>query len=116
MNRIKNADGKTIERRWATMRDVIIVTGRDRINKEIALFRHRKKIIEKVSEETYVDVYDQLLSIDKFYKAMFDILDNSKEYSEEAMNASFIYGNKMVCILKYIINRLEIIRIGLQKI
>ncbi len=116
MNRLKNADVKTMDRRWATLRDVIIVTGRDRINKEIALFRHRKKIIEKISTETYVDVYEQLLMTDKFYKAMFDMLDNSKEHSEEAMNASLVYGSKMVCLLKYIINRLEIIRIGLQKI
>ena len=116
MNRLKNADIKTMKRRWITMRDVIIVTGRDRIEKEIELYRERKNIIEKVSEEIYVDICKQLLKADKYYKAMFDQLDNSDEYSEKDKNITLTNGDKMTGLLKDTINKLEAIKIGLRKI
>ncbi len=116
MNLIKNADVSTLKKRWFAMRDILMVTGRDRINKETDLFRNVRKAVESVSIETYSDVYNQFLKADKYYKSMFDILTNSKEYSDEAKNASFVYGNKMVCLINSIINNLEVIRIGLQKI
>ena len=98
------------------MRDVIIVTGRDRIEKEIELYRERKNIIEKVSEEIYVDICKQLLKADKYYKAMFDQLDNSDEYSEKDKNITLANGDKMTGLLKDTINKLEAIKIGLRKI
>lgn len=116
MNRLKNAGIKTMKRRWITMRDVIIVTGRDRIEKEIELYRERKNIIEKVSEEIYVDICKQLLKADKYYKAMFDQLDNSDEYSEKDKNIILTNGDKMIGLLKDTINKLEAIKIGLRKI
>jgi len=102
MNRLKNAGINTMKRRWITMRDVIIVTGRDRI--------------EKVSEEIYVDICKQLLEADKYYKAMFDQLDNSDEYSEKDKNITLTNGDKMIGLLKDTINKLETIKIGLRKI
>ena len=116
MNRLKNADVKTMERRWITMRDVIIVTGRNRIHKEIGLYSKRKGIIEKVSRGIYADIRKQFLEVDKHYKAMFDILDNLKEYSEKDKNTILTNGDKMLTLLKDIIKRLEVIRVGLQKI
>ena len=116
MNRLKNAGINTMKRRWFTMRDVIIVTGRDRIEKEIELYRDRKTIIEKVSEEIYVDICKQLLKADKYYKAMFDQLDNSDEYSEKDKNITLTNGDKMTGLLKDTINKLEAIKIGLRKI
>ena len=98
------------------MKDVIIVTGRDRIEKEIELYRERKNIIEKVSEEIYVDICKQLLKADKYYKAMFDQLDNSDEYSEKDKNIILTNGYKMTGLLKDTINKLEAIKIGLRKI
>ncbi len=112
MNLLNNADVNTLEKRWVAMRDALMVTDRDRISKEIDLFKNVRKVVERVSMETYMDVYSQFSKADRYYKSMFDILVNSKEYSDEAKNASFVYGNKIVCILKYIINRLEVIRIG----
>jgi hypothetical protein len=116
MNRLKNAGINTMKRRWITMRDVIIVTGRDRIEKEIELYREIKTIIEKVSEEIYVDICKQLLKADKYYKAMFDQLDNSDEYSEKDKNITLTNGDKMIGLLKDTINKLEAIKIGLRKI
>ncbi len=49
MNLLNNADVNTREKRWITMRDALMVTGRDRINKEIDSFRNVRKSIEKVS-------------------------------------------------------------------
>ncbi len=115
-NLLNNADINTLEKRWVAIRDALMVTGKDRINKEIELFRNVRKAVEKVSVETYNDVYSQLLKTDKYYKSMLDILTNSKEYSEETKNNSFVYGNKMVYLLNDIIKKLEVIRIGLQKI
>ncbi len=115
MNLLKNADVNTLEKRWVAMRDALIVTGRDRINKEIDSLINARKAIENVSMETYMDAYSKLLKSDKYYKSMFDMLINSKEYSDEVKNASFVFGNKTVHLLKNIINSLEVIRIGCQK-
>ncbi len=115
MNLLNNADVNTREKRWIAMRDALMVTGRDRINKEIDSFRNVRKSIEKASLETYKDVYSQFFNADKYFKSMFDIFSNSNEYSDEVKNTSFDYGNKTVFILKYIISSLEVIRIELQK-
>jgi len=63
MNLLRNADKKTVKRRWDTMRDVITVIGRDRINTEIGFLRKRREIVERVSGKIYVNVYDQLLML-----------------------------------------------------
>ncbi len=116
MNLLNNADTDTLGKRWIAMRDTLIATGRDRMNKEINSFQNVKKSVESVSIEIYMDTSSKFPNADKYYKAMFDILTNSKEYSDEAKNASFVYGNKIVCLLKSIINSLEVIRIESQKI
>ncbi len=116
MNLIINANVNTLGKRWGAMRDALMVTGGDRINTEIDLFTNVGKTVKNVSMETYMDVYDRFSKADKYYKSMFDILVNSKEYSDDAKNASFFYGNKIVYLLKNIINSLEVIRFELQKI
>ena len=116
MNLLDNADVDPLGKRWVAMIDVLIVTGRNRINNEIKSFRNLRKSVEGISMDTYVDTYSKFSKADTNYKSMFDILTNSKEYSDEAKNASFVYGNKMVCLINSIINNLEVIRIGLQKI
>jgi hypothetical protein len=105
-----------MNRRWITLNDVIIATGRDRIKKETVLYRKSKDIIEKVSEEIYTDVCKQLLRTDKYYKALFDLLYNSNEYNEGDKNIALANGDKMVRLLKDIINKMEAIKIELQKI
>lgn len=115
MNRVKNANSDTVGKRWGAMIDAIIVTERKRISKEIELYIKEREIIGRVSGETYADIYRQLLNVDKYYKIMFDILDNSKEYSEKDKNTAFINGDKMVKFLKDIINKLEAVKIELQK-
>ncbi len=116
INRLKDADAKTMNRRWITLNDVIIATGRDRIKKETVLYRKSKGIIEKVSEEIHTDVCKQLLRTDKYYKALFDLLYNSNEYNEGDKNIALTNGDKMVRLLKDIINKMEAIKIELQKI
>ncbi len=116
MNLLNNANENTLGKRWIGMRDAVMVSGEDRINKEIDLFRNERKAIESVSMETYMDTCDNFSKADKSYKSMLDILVNSKEYTDKAKVSSFFHGNKMVCLLKHIINNLEVIRIELQKI
>ncbi len=116
INRLKNANIETMQRRWNTLRDVIIVTGRSRINKEIKLYKRRKDIIGKVSTRVYTDTCSQLLEADKYYKVMFDLLNNSNEYSEKDKNSALTYGDKMVRLLKDIINKMEAIKIELERI
>ncbi len=113
MNRLKNANSDTVAKRWGDMRDAIIVTERNRISKEIELYIKEREIIDRVSKETYADIYRQLLNVDKYYKIMFDILDNSKEYPEK--DTALINGDKMVKLLKDIINKLESVKNELRK-
>lgn len=112
MNLLNNAKGDTLGKRWVAMRDALMVTGRDRINKEIDSFRNIRKAVENVSMETYMEAYSKFLKADKDYRSMFDIFINSTEYSDEVKNASFGFGNKTVYLLKHIISILEVIRIG----
>ena len=112
MNLLNNAKGDTLGKRWVAMRDALMVTGRDRINKEIDSFRNIRKAVDNVSMETYMEAYSKFLKADKDYRSMFDILINSTEYSDEVENASFGFGNKTVYLLKHIISILEVIRIG----
>ncbi len=115
MNLLKNADVNTLGKRWVAMRDVLMVTGRDRINKEIESFNNVSKAAESITIETYTDAYSKFLEADKYYKSMFDIFNDSNAYSDEVKNASFVCGNKIVYILKYIISSLEVVKIELQK-
>ena len=115
INRLKNADLKTVRKRWDTLKDVIIATGRGRINKEIKFYRKDGRIIEKASEKWYSDISKQLYQVDRYYKDMFDLLGNSKRYSEKHENAVLASGEEMVRYLKDIINKLEMIKVELQK-
>jgi len=112
MNLLNNAEVDTLGKRWVAMRDALMLTGRDRISKEIDSFRNVKKAVESVSMVTYMEIYSKFLKADKYYRSMFDILINSKEYSDEAKKNSFVSGNKTVYLLKHIISSLEGIRIG----
>jgi hypothetical protein len=112
MNLLNNAKEDILGKRWVAMRDALMVTGRDRINKEIDSFRNIRKAVENVSMETYMEAYSKFLKADKDYRSMFDIFINSTEYSDEVKNASFGFGNKTVYLLKHIISILEVIRIG----
>ena len=116
MNLLKNADEKSVKRRWDMMRDVITVIGRDRIHTEIGFLQKRRETVERVSGEMYVDVCDKLLMAEKYYESLFDLLNKSKEYTKEVQDTVFAYGNKMSALLKCIIRELEEGRIGLQKI
>jgi hypothetical protein len=47
---------------------------------------------------------------------MFDLLNNSNEYSEKDKNSALTYGDKTVRLLKDIINKMEAIKIELERI
>lgn len=115
INRLKIADAKVIEKRWANMRDVIVVTGKCRIDKEIELLKKRKEILEKVSRDVYTDVVRQLFEVDYYYKTIYDIVYDSNEYSEKDKNTALENGDSMIRLLKDIINKLEAIKFELQK-
>ncbi len=115
INLLKHANVNTLGKRWVTMRDALIVTGRDRLDKEISTFRNVRNAEGSISMEIETDAYSKFLKANICYKSMFDILINSEEYSNETKISSFDYGNKTVNILKNIINSLEVKRIGLHK-
>lgn len=116
MNRLRNADRDVVDKRWGTMRDVIMVTGRNRISKEIGLYRKERKKIEKISGEIYNGIYKRFLESDKYYKVMFDLLNRSEGYNIKDKKAVLASGDKLIRLLKDIVNKLETIRIESQKI
>ncbi|MHC4321664.1 MAG: hypothetical protein ACYST3_05250 [Planctomycetota bacterium] len=114
INRLKNADKKTLEKRWLFMKDVIIATGRDRLDREIVLYKKSENTIENASEETCNNVCKQLSAADGYYKDIFDLLDGPDGYSEENKGMTLTNGDKLVGVLKDIINILEKTKIELQ--
>ncbi len=114
-NRLKNADAKALNKRWFFMKDVIIATGRDRLGREIELYKKSENSIERTFEKTYNNVYKRFSEADGYYKVMFDLLDGSNGYSEKNKKMTLANGDKLVERLKDIINKLEKIKIELQK-
>ncbi len=102
-NRLKNADEKTLNKRWLFMKDIIITTGRDRLVREIALYKKP----EYSTERTYNSIYKRFSEADEYYKVMFDLLDKSNGYSEKNKEITLANGDKLVGHLKDIINTLE---------
>jgi hypothetical protein len=115
INLLKNADDKSMIKRWSTMREVLMVTGRDRINIETVMYCTKKETIEGISREIYRDVYDKLTIADSYYKSLFDLIHNAIKYSDEDKNASVIAGEKITNVLVHIIKKLGVVKIGLQK-
>jgi len=114
INRLKNADEDALKKRWLFMKDVITTTGRDRIDKEIVFCKKPENTIEKVFKETYINSCEQLSEADIHYKAMFDLLDGPNGFSEENRDMTLTYGDRLVGILKDIINELEELKIETQ--
>ncbi len=110
-NRLKNADEKTLNKRWLFMKDIIITTGRDRLVREIALYKKP----EYSTERTYNSIYKRFSEADEYYKVMFDLLDKSNGYSEKNKEITLANGDKLVGHLQDIINTLEKTKNELQK-
>ncbi|MCP4252387.1 MAG: hypothetical protein GY775_03065 [Candidatus Scalindua sp.] len=110
-NRLKNADVKTLNKRWFFMKNVIITTGRDRLDKEIELYKKPENSIGTI----YNNIYKRFSKADGYYKVMFDLLDGSNGYSEKNKNMTLTNGDKLVELLNDIISKLEKIEIELQK-
>lgn len=115
INRLKHADVKTLNKRWIAMKDVIIATGRDRLSREIELYKKTKDTIERTSGEKYKDVFKQFSEADQYFKTMFDLLDGSGDHSEKNKDTVLTNGEKLSGILRKTINEMETIKIGLQK-
>ncbi len=115
INRLKNADVKILNKRWLFMKDVITATGRDRLNREIGLYKNPVNTIERTFGETYNIICKQLSEADGYYKTMFDLLDGPDGYSEKIKNKTLTNGDKLVERLKDIIYKLEEIKIELRK-
>ena len=94
--------------------DVITTTGRDRIDKEIVFCKKPENTIEKVFKEAYINSCEQLSEADRYYKAMFDLLDGTNGFSEESRDMTLTYGDRLVEILKNIINQLKELKIETQ--
>ncbi|MBC8555352.1 MAG: hypothetical protein H8D23_37535 [Candidatus Brocadiales bacterium] len=107
INRLKNADVKTLNKKWFFMKDVVIATGRDRLDREIELYKKTENPTKKAFEETYNNVCKQLSEADGYYKDMFDLLDGPNGYSEENKNMILTNGNKLVGVLKDIMPKLS---------
>ncbi len=114
-NRLRNADVKTLNKRWFFMKDVIIATGRDRLGREIELYKKSENSTERTFEKTYNNIYKRFSEADVYYKVMFDLLDGSNGYSEKNKNITLDNGDTLVEHIKDIINKLERIKIELQK-
>ena len=111
-NRLKNANAKTLNKRWLFMKDIIIATGRDRLGREIALYKKWENSKEKAFGRTYNNTCRLLSEADGYYKIIFDLLDGSNGYSEKNKNIALVNGNKLIERLKDIINRLEKLQIA----
>jgi hypothetical protein len=114
INRLKNADEDALKKRWLFMKDVITTTGRDRIDKEIVFCKKPENTIEKVFKEAYINSCEQLSEADRYYKAMFDLLDGTNGFSEESRDMTLTYGDRLVGILKNTINELKELKIETQ--
>jgi len=111
-NRLKNADAKTMNKRWLFMKDIITATGRDRLGREIALYKKWENSKEKAFGRTYDNTCKRLSEANGYYEIIFDLLDGSNGYSEKNKKMALDNGNKLIERLKDIINELEKLQIA----
>ncbi len=111
INRVKNADKETLDKRWLFMKEVIVATGRDRLDSEIVLYKNTQSTIGKALQATYKSVDRQLSEANGYYKAMFDLLNEPDDCSEENRNITLTNGNRLIIILKETVNTLEKVKI-----
>ncbi len=111
INRVKNADKETLEKRWLFMKEVLIATGRDRLDSEIELYKNTESTIGKALQATYKSVDRQLSEANGYYKAMFDLLNGPDGCSEENRDMALTNGNRLIAILKDTGNILEKVKI-----
>ena len=111
MNRLKNSDVKSVSKRWTTMKDVFIATGRDRLEREIESYR---KINDISYGETHNDIIMRLSEVNRHYKAIFDLFDGSGDFSDNNKNTALKNGINMVSLLKNTIKKLEEMKLGSQ--
>ena len=111
INRVKNADKETLEKRWFFMKEVLIATGRDRLDSEIELYKNTESTIGKALQATYKSVDRQLSEANGYYKAMFDLLNGPDGCSEENRDMTLTNGNRLIAILKDTVNILEKVKI-----
>ncbi len=111
INRVKNADKETLEKRWLFMKEVLIATGRDRLDSEIELYKNTESTTGKALQATYKSVDRQLSEANGHYKAMFDLLNGPDGCSEENRDMTLTNGNRLIAILKDTVNILEKVKI-----
>ncbi len=111
INRVKNADKETLEKRWLFMKEVLIATGRDRLDSEIELYKNTESTTGKALQATYKSVDRQLSEANGYYKAMFDLLNGPDGCSEENRDMTLTNGNRLIAILKDTVNILEKVKI-----
>ncbi len=107
INRLRNADKEILEKRWLFLKEVIIATGRDRLDSEIELYKSMENAIGKAFQATYKSVDRQLSETNEYYKAMFDLLNGPDGCSEENRAMMLTNGNRLITILKDTVNILE---------
>lgn len=115
INRLKKSETQTLKKRWFFMKDVMIATGRDRLDREGELYKRPENRREQEFTEEYNNISGQLSDASGHYKAIFDLLEGPDSYSGENTEITLTSGDKLVELLKDIINRLEEIKIELQK-
>ncbi len=111
INRVKNADKETLDKRWLFMKEVIVATGKDRLDSEIELYKNTQSTIGKALQATYKSVDRQLSEANGHYKAMFDLLSKPGSCLEGNRDMTLTNGNKFIIILKDTINVLEKVKI-----
>ena len=111
INRVRNADKETLDKRWLFMKEIIVATGRDRLDREIELYKNTESTIRKALQATYKSAYRQLSEASGHYKAMFDLLNEPDSCSEENRDMTLTNGNRLIAILKDTGNILEKVKI-----
>ncbi len=110
INRLKNADDNSKRKRWSMMREVLLVSGRDRIDREMTAYSKKRDAIESISCKISRDIYDTFIIADKNYKSLFDLVHNATTYSIEGKDASVSIGKVITDALLHIIEKLEAVQ------
>lgn len=100
LNRLKNAEAQTVDKKWLVAKEAIIASGIERVEKELKLYDGIRGSINKGN-----DLYEKLKEADKLYKVLFNAF--SSNTGGDSIDSILKCGDALIHLLKNVITVLE---------
>ena len=96
INCLRNASTQKVHGEWSIVKETMLKAKRNRIEKEMVIFEALEKLLLSDQNRVYTEIRQELFKADTHYKDMFDILADSRGYSEMNRKSVIEKGQKII--------------------